>query len=148
VETVLELHKETHQTHGIFLAAAANAGLPAGEPASGYEIHHGVTTRGDRQAPLLRLTRRGTDSVDVQDGAISADGRVWGTYLHGLFDEGPARLALLDQLRQSRGLQGVAPGINCTLDAELDRLADHLQAHLDLPLLWRCLGLPEKGGVS
>jgi adenosylcobyric acid synthase len=148
VETVLQPHKETHQTQGVFHAAAAVAGLPVGEPASGYEIHHGVTTRSAQQAPLLRLTRRGAEPIDLEDGAISADGRVWGTYLHGLFDEGPARAALLAQVRQRRGLRAQAPGSNPDLDAELDRLADHLQAHLDLPVLWRRLGLPATGGAA
>jgi adenosylcobyric acid synthase len=147
VETVLQPHKETHQTQGVFLAAAATAGLPVAGPVSGYEIHHGVTTRAAEQQPLLRLTRRGENSVDLLDGAISADGRIWGTYLHGLFDQGPARDALLAQVRQRRGLRAV-PGVPHSLEVELDRLADHLQAHLDLAALWRRLGLPEIGGLA
>ncbi|PLX83732.1 MAG: cobyric acid synthase CobQ [Desulfuromonas sp.] len=127
VETVLCPAKQTRQAAGAFLPAAGAAGL-AGK-ATGYEIHMGETARGPSSRPLLSLT-------EGEDGAVSGDGRVWGTYLHGLFDDPALRRALLDALRSRRGLGPGEADQGPAIEEELDRLADHLERHLDLePLL-------------
>jgi adenosylcobyric acid synthase len=74
----------------------------------------------------------------LEDGAVSPDGRVWGSYLHGLFDDEPTRRALLEGLRGNPRPASPSPAGTLSLDHELDRLADHLEKHLDLvPLLAR-----------
>ena len=100
-------------------------GLDPGVPLRGYEIHLGETTRGPLARPLLRLIRRSGYTVDLEDGAVSTDGRVWGTYLHGFFETPEVRNALLGRLRSRRGLEPRTMEVLPTLDAELDRLADH-----------------------
>ncbi len=73
------------------------------------------------------------------DGAVSPDGRVWGTYLHGLFENPGLRRSLLAPLYARRGLRAPRPGADQSLEGELDRLADHLERHLDMPAIFRML---------
>ncbi|WP_305041332.1 cobyric acid synthase [Geoalkalibacter sp.] len=137
--TTLRSAKQTHLVSALPLPAATALGFAPEAVLGGYEIHLGETVRGAQAAPLLRLRRQGEDR-ELEDGALSADGRVWGTYLHGLFDNAVARRALLAPLRQARGL--AAPDADShDLDAELDRLANHLAAHLDLDRLGALLHL-------
>jgi adenosylcobyric acid synthase len=145
VATILAEVKQTHQAQGEALPAAAAAGLAGVERVSGYEIHMGETLLGPLARPLFRLTRHSARGGMVEDGAVSPDGRVWGTYLHGLFDETPVRRALLAALRERRGLPVASAAPPVTLETELDRLADHLEAHLDLPAILARLVPP---GVS
>ena len=97
----------------------------AGTPVGGYEIHMGRTELGPGAAPLLRLHAAG--ETEHLDGAVS--GSVCGTYLHGLFDDPDLRSAFLNGLRAVHGLPpraAMAPRAD-----DLDRLADHVEAHLD-----------------
>ena len=100
--------------------------LATGEPVEGYEIHIGRTDGPDRARPVLTL------ADGRSDGATSADGRIAGCYLHGLFAADGFRRAWL------RALGGDGdPGLvfDASIDAVLDRLADHLAAHLDAETL-------------
>jgi adenosylcobyric acid synthase len=97
--------------------------LATGLPVSGYEIHLGRTTGPDTKRPVLAIH-------DAPDGAVSAEGRVAGCYVHGLFGSDRFRAAWLATLGQSSALAYEA-GIDATLDA----LADHLAAHLDVPAI-------------
>ncbi len=144
VETVLRPDKQTHQGIGAFLPAAAAVGFAAGETVRGYEIHQGETTLGATARPLLRLSRRSGQPVARDDGAVAADGRVWGAYLHGLFDDASARRGLLAWLRPDAAIvDDGAPD----LETELDRLADHLEAHLDLQPLFCHLRSPGREAI-
>lgn len=135
VETVLKPGKHTHQVEGQFLQAAAVAGFAGFDRVSGYEIHAGESSCGIMSRPLLKLVSRSgepVEPVELDDGAVSADGRVWGTYLHGFFDDDRIRAAVLAPLRAGRGSAPVVHSTHRLLDAELDRLADHLETHLDI----------------
>ncbi len=114
-----------------------------GEIVRGYEIHMGRTDRG-QVAPRFRILRRlgrGTAGMDIDcddntDGAMSPDGRIWGTYIHGVFDQPGFRRLWLNQLRQRKGLEPfslvVSENANRKLAAAMDRWADHLERHLNL----------------
>ncbi len=142
VETVLASFKQTHQAEGTFLPAAEAAGLIGLERVCGYEIHMGETTLGPLARPLLHLTRRSGRGTSLEDGAVSPDGRVWGSYLHGLFDDEATRRSLLESLRGKR-FDIPLPEIRVpSLEVELDRLADHLEKHLDLATLFARLAAP------
>ena len=100
-------------------------------PVAGYEIHAGVSSGVALNQPLCWLDGR-------PDGAISDDGQVRGTYLHGLFDTPAAADALLAWA----GLRAAAsPDIAALRDAAIDRLADAVEAHLDTQVLRDVLGL-------
>jgi len=139
LETTLLAEKHTHQVQAQLLPAAATAGFAGLRRLQGYEIHAGTTEYGPACRPLLRIERRSGESVMLDDGAVSADGRIWGTYVHGIFDNDELRAAVLAPLR--RGLAGRADA-SYNLDAELDRLAAHLTLHLDLQRIFSWLPAP------
>ena len=120
VETVMTPEKQVKLTTASHVAT--------GTPIRGYEIHLGRTTGPDRSRPFCRL--EGPDDA-ADDGATSVDGRIMGTYLHGMFAGDEFRAAFLRQLgavpsglEYSAGLEGV-----------LDRLAAHIETHLDVNAL-------------
>jgi adenosylcobyric acid synthase len=91
----------------------------------GYEMHVGITTGADTQRPVLRF-----DDGRI-DGAASADGRVAGAYLHGLFTDDRQRQALVASL----GAVASDFSYDAMIDETLDALADHLAAYIDLDRL-------------
>lgn len=111
-----------------------SARLQFGDKAAvvGYEIHMGVTTGPALESPLLVFNDGG------YDGAMSEDGQVLGTYLHGLFDSPDALTALL-------GWAGAGAVEHVDLaarrEADLDRIADAIAAHMDLRALEVATGL-------
>lgn len=95
-----------------------------GQTLTGYEIHMGRT---ESDSSWLTFAKRGNEGVHVPDGAMAADGRIWGCYMHGLFENDNLRHAWLNSL----GLQQVSSSLP-SLDQSLDRLADELEANLEL----------------
>ena len=95
----------------------------SGQPVNGYEMHLGQTTGSGLDRPMLDLDGR-------PDGAVSADGRVAGCYLHGLFAADGFCRAFLARLGADSTL-----AYNAAIDDALGRLADHLERHLDLDAL-------------
>jgi adenosylcobyric acid synthase len=100
--------------------------LATGQPVEGYEIHIGRTDGPDRARPVLTL------DDGRPEGAASADGRIAGCYLHGLFAADGFRRAYLRSLGAD-GAGGLA--FDASVEAALDRLADHLERHLDTDAL-------------
>ncbi len=90
------------------------------------KIHMGRTVPDADGRPLF-------DVGGAAEGCASADGRVQGTYLHGLLDAGAVRRRILDWARAARiaGRPGVAPDARASREAAYDRLADTLDAVLD-----------------
>jgi len=121
---------ETRMVAGKQLRNVSGRLLAEEVPITGYEIHNGVSEGAALARPLCELEGR-------PDGAVSADGRVLGTYLHGLFDRSEACAALLARC----GLEGAEAAVDYDAhrQRELDRLADCLEAQLDLDAL---LALP------
>lgn len=103
------------------LAAVTGTSLPDGVPFAGYEMHIGATEGPDADRPLLRL------ADGRPDGAVSADGRVAGTYVHGLFADDAQRAAWLARL----GTASAGAGYEAGVEAALDGLARHIAAHVD-----------------
>jgi adenosylcobyric acid synthase len=139
VETVLLPEKETHQAEARLLRGATLAAPGCGGGISGYEIHMGQTTLGPEAKPLARIVRRSGREVAVPDGAISSDGRVFGTYLHGIFDNNGFRSAFLNRIRREKGLPTVSA--DCTPEDPFDLLAEHLERHLDMEKLVQLCGI-------
>jgi len=123
VETVLEPVKQLR------LENATDA--VTGMPIAGYHMHMGATEGPDRRQPFSRIG-------NVSEGARSADGLVMGTYLHGLFAADDFRRAFL----------GTAAGADIRyeagVEATLDALAAHLEAHLDLDALLELARTPNR----
>ncbi len=112
VTTVMTADKRVTETTALHPAS--------GSRVRGYEIHLGRTEGPDRALPMF--------TVDSQpEGAQRPDGRVMGSYLHGMFTEDTFRRAFLASL-------GATPGTvsyDATVEATLDALADHLALHVD-----------------
>jgi adenosylcobyric acid synthase len=112
VETVLTGDKIT--------APVTARDLATGQITQGYEIHLGRTTGPDCTRPVLDIAGR-------LDGATSADGRIAGTYVHGLFGADGFRGVWLAGFGRSSNLK-----YNESIEATLDALADHCEQHLDI----------------
>ncbi len=121
VETVLTLQKST--------VAASGTHVASGAPVSGYEIHVGRTQGPDCGSPMMLLAGA------RPDGAVSPDGQVSGTYVHGLFTGDAFRAAYLDAFGTRSEL---------TYDRDIDRiledLAEHLAKSLDIDALLQIAG--------
>lgn len=105
--------------------------LPDGPVVRGYEIHAGVSEGPALLRPALHIDGR-------DEGALSADGRILGSYVHGLFDTPEALSALL----RWAGLQNPEPLDLAKLrEQSIDRLADTLEQHLDLRAVFALLAL-------
>ncbi|MEP1200541.1 cobyric acid synthase [Tateyamaria sp.] len=101
--------------------------LLTGQQFDGYEIHIGRSEGPDRARPFARVA--GQD-----EGAISPDGRVAGSYLHGMFRDDGFRAAWLAGF----GVATSAKAYDQAVETTLDMLADHLETHLDVPALLAC----------
>jgi adenosylcobyric acid synthase len=117
VDTVLTSTKALLEVSGTVLADGGGF--------AGFEMHMGRTTGPATDRPMLRLAN------GRQDGATSADGRVSGTYVHGLFASDPARAGFLRRLGAAPSGRSYEAGIEATLDA----LAAHLEVHIDIDRL-------------
>jgi adenosylcobyric acid synthase len=138
-ETVMLMKKETHQAEARLLSAGEMAVPGCGEILTGYEIHMGETQLGPDARPFAEILRRSGKDVKISDGAVSADGRVFGTYLHGIFDNDGFRSAFLNRLRKEKGLR---PAAAATAQADpLDLLAEHMERHLDMERLFAICGI-------
>ena len=96
-----------------------------GAPFAGYEMHMGATEGPDRARPFARL------ADGSPEGAVSADGRVIGTYVHGLFADDRQRAAWLARFAAG----GASVAYEAQVEDTLNRLAEHLARHVDLDRL-------------
>jgi adenosylcobyric acid synthase len=128
--TKFENRKQTVRVRGHSLSSGAEI--------RGYEIHMGQTVQTLDSQPLFRITEEQGQAVDRYDGCISADGQVWGTYVHGVFDEPQFRREFLNRLRAGRGWEPLSPQ-SASKEAALDLLADLVTRHLDCAMLHEIL---------
>jgi adenosylcobyric acid synthase len=121
VETVMEPEKTVSNNRAL--------SVPYQTPLSGYQIHLGETMGPDRMRPYVTIE-------DRPDGAMSADGRVAGSYLHRIFDNDGFRHRLLADL----GVSGSTEDYRASVDRALDDVAEELAATLDRDWLARLFG--------
>lgn len=126
LETTLAAEKQLHNVIGRLVFANT--------PMTGYEIHAGVSRGEALDRPFADLNGR-------MDGALSADGQVVGTYLHGLFDHPAAAAAVLAWAGLDE--KAAAPDMGVLREVAIERLADAVEAHLDTGRLLQILGDPE-----
>lgn len=124
--------------------AARFLGLGDDQPqVTGYEIHMGLTEPVGEGRTAFRIERRLQEPVSLVDGWASPDFRIWGSYIHGLFDGDAFRQAWLADLRRAAGLAGL-PGETYSFqkvqEEQFDRLAEVLRASLDMEYLRHLIG--------
>ncbi|HBG21439.1 MAG TPA: threonine-phosphate decarboxylase [Desulfobulbaceae bacterium] len=124
METVIEREKTLTRKSGIHHLS--------GTMVFGYEIHHGISSTSP--APLLRFDDGSTC------GVANVSGKIWGSYLHGIFDSDGFRRWFIDRLRQQAGLSPVgrilAP---YDLEGAFERLAETVRKSIDMAALYRLL---------
>ena len=125
VETMLAPDKTT--------APFSGRDVETGLAVSGYEIHLGRTDGPDRGRPWLERGGAG-------EGAISTDGLVRGSYVHGLFSDDGFRSDFLAKI----GAQPSDLQYETEVDRTLDRLADHLEAHVDTDAILKYAGIARR----
>ncbi len=118
IDTVMHPDKQTRKVSGHCPRSRCQL--------SGYEIHVGTSTGPDTRTPMTVL-------ADHPDGATSHNGQIEGTYLHGIFGNDDYRAWWLNGLKS-----GSAGALNydATVEQELDKLADGLEAALDVDALF------------
>ncbi|MCY4131349.1 MAG: cobyric acid synthase [Nitrospira sp.] len=138
VDTELHHEKRTVQVQ----ANSLLPGVTDSEMVRGYEIHVGLTSR--RQGgPCFRIL---DPDGDREDGAVSSDGLVWGTYIHGVFDDPSFRRAWINRVRARKSLapNPVADSelVTGRLTSALDQWADHVARYVDMKTVFQALQFP------
>jgi len=125
IETTLTESKQLHNVTGTFFSNGAEI--------SGYEIHAGISTGAGLKNPFVQLDEH-------TDGAISDDGKIIGTYLHGLFESSDACQTLLGWA----GLNDItAEDYRQRREDDINRLADAVEKHVDMSFIDKLLNIHE-----
>ena len=111
-----------------------------GEEVTGYEIHMGQTIS-DNTKPLFLVTQKAEGQANYVDGAVAGGGFIFGSYLHGLFDNANFRHAFLSRLRQRRGLPVVPGEPIASRQQQYDKLAEIVRHSLNMELVYQIYGL-------
>ena len=131
-------------------ALARAVHVSSGLEVSGYEIHCGRVTRLGQNA-AFRIRERDGRLADEPEGTLSADGRVLGTSIHGLFDEAGFRRHYLNRIRERKGLEPLDPSgsedARTSRMRAYDRFADLIANNLDLSSLTALAGLRPPGST-
>lgn len=126
-ETILEPEKQLHGVRGEIIFRTGAQGV------TGYEIHCGISRGGAMERPFAKIS--GTDGREKFDGAVSEDGQIIGTYLHGVFNEESAQEILLPWagLEAGSGQRGIELlDYRKICEEGINRLADACEEHLDM----------------
>ena len=139
VETVFVPGKTTVRIRARVSEASRLFARAAGEELEAYEIHSGRTSGGS-PAPFTIVERRGSPAA-AGDGAVSSQGTVVGTYLHGLFASDSLRRALLHFLAERKGI-APDPRWGAPTGDGYEMLADAVAQALDVGAVAKLAGLP------
>lgn len=146
IQTTFAAEKKTERVQGLGLSFLEEQQLPI----EGYEIHMGLTHfTAEVQHPFqIRLTRQteGEPNACHPDGVISPDGKLWGTYIHGILHNDDFRRSWLNQLRLAKGWQAVAGSLRFQQrrEAAFERLAEHVRNHLDLTKIYEMIPVAKR----
>ncbi|WP_410496108.1 cobyric acid synthase [Cellulosilyticum sp. ST5] len=148
IETTFEGEKVTTQVEGTIckdlpglLSAVTSTKV------KGYEIHMGVTKMAKEAKPLMTFTKRLGQTINELEGTCNEAGNVFGTYLHGIFDEANFTRNLLNAIRVKKGLEAVensTVSFEAFKQGEYDKLAQVLREHVDMVAIYDILGAKKK----
>jgi adenosylcobyric acid synthase len=150
ISTTLACDKVTVPAHGMLNQDSLFGQSIDPCEVSGYEIHLGTTEYLDGAGPFASIVRQNDGGRVFADGCVSKDGRIFGTYLHGLFDHDGFRHTFLRSSRAS--LQMPAPtelvGWSERRRQQLDLLADAFGSALDLDAVFGMVGPLRAGTIN
>ena len=134
--TAIENRKLTHQVEAVDLLFGTGK-------ISGYEIHMGRTCLSAALSPAFRISARSGRAVNLEDGVISRDRKVWGSYIHGLFDNDRFRRRFIDSFRKNKRQRGGPLSAKKSFnyfaeakDGEYDKLAALVRRNVDLEKIY------------
>nr|WP_252263686.1 cobyric acid synthase [Paracidobacterium acidisoli] len=150
VRTTMTQEKITVPARGTLLHHSLFAGDEEPEEIRGYEIHLGETEYLNSARPFALLSRATDTTGTVRDGCASANGRIFGTYLHGLFDEDGFRHWFVRAARAAAGLTEPAhlASWKAHRETQLNRLTDEFGRALDLEAIFRMVKLTLPSAIS
>lgn len=140
IDTLFQPEKKTVQMTGTLLSAWEEA-----SEVSGYEIHLGISKLTGAAEPFLQL------ADGRLDGAVSLDGQVVGTYLHGLFHNRTFTRVLCNRLREKKGLAPLDDSVLSEADRReeaYEGLARHVMEHMKMEEIYQLVDAEESGRVK
>lgn len=113
-----------------------------GNNLKGYEIHMGKTVLTGSAQSLFDIVQRNSEPIQVKDGYINETHDVFGTYCHGIFDNDDLRRAVINTLRNRKGLEALSVQFKYRQykESEFDRLADIVRKHFNMKKFYEILG--------
>ncbi|WP_432409664.1 cobyric acid synthase [Wukongibacter sp. M2B1] len=133
IKTTTQIEGETINFENGFLSDIAS------HMVKGYEIHMGQTNLLDGTSPFLKITKRLEDDVEVLDGGINEKGNVFGTYIHGVFDNIGFTREILNRIREEKGLGNINSGIDSFdefKEREYKKLAKIVRENVDMDKIY------------
>ncbi len=134
VETTFEPHKTTIQVNGTALDQY---------PVKGYEIHMGQSNLLESVKPFARVKGL-SEHLSRDDGAVSQDGKVWGTYIHGIFDNQKFVEALFKKLNEQTGKETsvrITEEFAVYKEKQYKKLADSIRESINIDKVYQLMGL-------
>ena len=139
--TVFKGEKVTTQVEAIVQEGLPGVlGACGGLKVKGYEIHMGVSEKTGECGDLLTITQELGEEKQVLEGSCNGDGTVFGSYVHGIFDEGPFARTLLNAIRERKGLSPIQSEIlsyEAFKQGEYDKLAQVVRENLDMEAIYK-----------
>lgn len=142
--TVFEQEKTTTQIEGTLQGnIPGSLETLSSSTIKGYEIHMGQTNLKEGARPLLTIEKKLNEEVSILDGAVNEAGNVFGTYIHGIFDDIQFTRNFLNIIRREKGLDDVESQVKdfeAFKDNEYNKLADVLRDSIDMGKIYEILG--------
>jgi adenosylcobyric acid synthase len=120
--------------------------IDSGMEVSGYEIHMGRSnevksqkSKVKSQVPVFKIVRRGANKVELIDGLKTEDGNIWGTYMHGIFENDFFRREFLDSIRIKKGLKPLNIATKYDREKEYNKLAEVVRNNIDMDEIYRII---------
>jgi len=142
METQFENKKTTFQVEAEEIKTEGKRKSP--EVVRGYEIHMGKTKLNSAKS-LFKIKRRSGKKCLVYDGAVSRDGKVWGTYMHGVFDNDGFRRRFIHRISKKENIPKRKAAGDFEYDTfkeeHYDKLADLVRNSLDMKLIYKLVAI-------
>lgn len=143
--TTFEPDKITTQVQAEVIGTGPLLSGAKGMRVTGYEIHMGRSEMGGGVVPAFRIFERSTREIDVVDGAVRSDGKVFGTYIHGIFDNDGFRRHIINLIRAQKGWSPLADREIVTVteqrDRDFNKLAEVVRNSMNIEKLYQIMGL-------
>ena len=143
VETTFEMEKTTTQVKAIldenFHGYLENL---SGKEVSGYEIHMGITKRNENSNNFVTVKQKLEQKVNYQVGSVNKECNVFGTYIHGIFDDIDFTRTILNNIRKMKNLEPIESNVKSFKEfknQQYDKLADYLREHLDMEKIYEIM---------